>query len=853
MLKNISKNLSAKFTRPVESTKSPSTDSVPLTTWPNDATIFGEPLFNRPLTSADFDALQESAGLGPISWWLDSELARSVSIDTLTYEDEIAITAMLRAPFEQAGPVRSAAGGLLDRLNELERIQALAMEEGKRRAQDKEKKVRHHSTLRLAPEDNQEDEEVENSLDRMGKMGLTSGINLRRRDTYAVNRREPLTVKQSQEGINPRFCKSPERRDYRPSEGGDLQRTYSKGSLNHLQFPNELQRSLNGLATSDLSGNSTQLFGRTFDAEQLSDVFPSPRVSTEKFDPSGQAPPPKPSADLPQGASRHMTFVRQPAYSKNLQRGDTLVPRTSASPMRNGRPSREPPNETSLRDSLPTRLDSSQIAAHKLSAPEMVSSLKTNGSRSNLIPTNMSDAMALMEEQEMRLRASSGRTGEVNISLTSSLEGNSSAHGSKNHLNKSLPLDGGTSGLSHIFAQREVKDVPQRYDPDGKRNTTSELSRHKSSSQSSLKDMTSLNEMIRAQQESLRASGEQIMQRVRSRSPMNQSVGSSTCSRDGSPHVPPVSQKEPAVHQSLERPGELHVSGATYDLNPEAISLNSSIPSEDLSRPKRTSPVAMRRPPRGSGPNAPPPLTLPIDVEANTPSTPHTPKTARPGSYVEQLHSAKHATSAVEAWVADTMTTMNNGEIGIVNLSASGESFSGMRGSTETYALQEEETNENIRLTDLRAPPPKLVQPPQSLLTESIMTTSQRTVTAKTPASPSGKTGIRRAIAPSAIRGGRPGTVPTYSTSDRPTVVSSIRPPAIPRIRPPAVPSSTTATTVSKLQGPRVALNPSNLRPSAPRLRPPTSIPRSRLPVPRGISRTSTSRSTSRTNSRAPE
>lgn len=849
-------NLSAKFTRPVESVKSPAADSVPLATWLNDATSFGEPLFNRPLTSADFDALQESAGLGPISWWLDSELAHSDSIDALTYEDEIAITAMLRAPFEQAGPVRSAAGGLLDRLNELERIQALAMEEEKRRAQGKEKKVRHHSTLRLAPEGNPEDEDVENGLDKMGKMGPPSGINLRRRDTYAVNRREPLAVKQPQEGINPRYCKSPERRDYRPSEGGDLQRTYSKGSLNHLQFPGELQSSLNGLATSDLSGNSTQLLGRTFDAEQLSDVFPSPRVSMEKFDPSGQAPPPKPSADLPQGANRHMTFVRPPAHSRNLQRDDTLVPRASASPMRNGRPSRESPNETPLRDSLPTRLDSSQTAAHKLSAPEMVSSLKTNGSGSNLIPTNMSDAMALMKEQEMRLRASSGRTGEVNISLASSMEGNGSTHGSTNLLNKSLPLDSGASvsGLSHIFAQREVKDVPQRYDPDGKRNTTGELSRHKSSSQSSLKDMASLNEIIRAQQESLRASGEQVMQKARSRNSMSQSVGSSVSSRDGSPHVPPVSQKEPTVHQSLERPGQLHVSGATYDLNPEGISLNSSIPSEDLSRPKKTSsPVTMRRPPRGSGANVPPPLTLPVDVEVTTPSTPRTPKTARPGSYVEQLQSAKHASSAVEAWVADTMTTMNNGEVGIVNLSASAESFSGMRGSTETYALQEEETSKNIHPTDLRAPPPKLVQPPHSLLTESIMTTSQRTVTAKTPASPSGKTGIRRTIAPSAIRGGRPGTVPTSSASGRPTGVSSIRLPTNPRIRPPAVTSSTTATTVSKLQGPRVASNPSNLRPPVPRLRPPTSFPRSRLPVPREISRTSTSRSTSRTNSRAPE
>lgn len=228
MLKNISNNLSATFTRPLKPIRSPATDSVPLATWPDDVTIPGEPLFNRPLTSPDFNALQESAGLGPVSWWLDSGLACSDPIDDLTYEDEIALTAMLRAPFEQAGPVRSSALGLLDRLNELERIQTLAMEEERRRAQGKEKKVRHHSTLRLAPEGDEEGEEMENGLDRMRKMKPPSGIHLNRRDTYAVNKGEPLAVKQPQKDINPRYCKSPERREYRPSEGCELQRTYSK-------------------------------------------------------------------------------------------------------------------------------------------------------------------------------------------------------------------------------------------------------------------------------------------------------------------------------------------------------------------------------------------------------------------------------------------------------------------------------------------------------------------------------------------------------------------------------------------------------------------------------------------------
>ncbi|KAM7542841.1 hypothetical protein Aperf_G00000019308 [Anoplocephala perfoliata] len=832
MLSNISNKLAAAFThspKSPSSTKLSPTDSFSLATWPADVTIAGEPLFNRPLTSADLDALQESAGLGPANWWLDPELARSDPIETLSYDEEIGLTAMLRAPFEQVGPIRSAAAGLLDRLNELERLQALAIEEERRRAQGREKKVRHHSTLRLTSGD---EEEARIEELPMRSSGFNDG-GLRRRETYAVKKQGPAKpAPSSQEGANPKFSRSPERREYKPSEGGGkLQRTYSKNSLNNLQIP-DLQRSLNGgVAGSDISGNSTQILGRTFDADQLSDVFPSPRASLERLTTSGH---PIPSVDLPREAIRHMTFVQQPAQSRNHQRNETLLPRSSASPMRSGRPSagqyNEVADDTQLRESLPSRLGDDPSVHKKFSVPDGVG-LKASGSGSNLIISSMSDAMALVKEQEMKLRASSGRTGEVNVSLTSSIDGSGGGNGSTGRLNKSLPGDGGS--LPHIFAQRGVKDVPQRYDPDGRRNAPSELSRNKSSSQSSLKDMASLNEMIRAQQESLRASGEQIMQRVRSRSSLNQSVGGSPVgSREGSPQVPPLSHKEPVLHQSLERPGDLRVSGATYDLN-------SSIPSEDVDPPRKSSsPVTMRRPPRGT--NIPAPLALPVDAEDITPETPQTAKTARPGSYVDQLQSAKHASSAVEAWVADTVT-MNNANVGGVNLAASSESFSGLRASTETYALQEEGPSAMVRPEQLRAPSPRLVQPPQSLLTDNVMTTSQRTVTAKTPTgTPTGKPGVRRAIAPTAIRGGRSGTVPSSVPTGR-HAVSSIRPPGVlPR---PRAPVGTSVTG-------RGAPVP-QLRPPVPRLRPPSSVPQSRLPVSRGTA--SKSRSVSRINPKTPE
>ncbi|KAL5107544.1 hypothetical protein TcWFU_003366 [Taenia crassiceps] len=822
MLTNISNKLAATFGRSLKSpTKSPtnSAASAPLAEWPSDVTVPGEPLFTRHLTSADLEALEEAAGLGPSSWWLDVELARSDSSlagrDVLSYEEEVALTAMLRAPFEQAGPIRSAARGLLDRLNELERLQALALEEGRRRAQGKEKRVRHHSTLRLAAKSVGDEEEEEAAVERKGDAGR-----LHRRDTYAVNKRPPAVStlmkthqNQQQDALNPRFCKSPERRETNRLEGCGLQRTYSKNSLNRLHVEGELQRSLNAnLAASDLSGNSTQLTGRTFDAEELSDVFPSPRASVEQLNAAQPPPPPTPSSELPQGATRHLTFVRNPTQSRNLQRADTLVPRPSASPMRSAYPQATVISEPQ----------------HKLSAPDIMV-MKTSDSGSNILPTNMSDAMALVREQEMKLRASSGRTGEINVSLTSSIDSSGGGRGrSTDRLNKSLQGEGGS--LSHIFEQREVKDVPPRYDPGGKRAVGSDLLRNKSSSQSSLKDMASLTEVLRAQAESLRASGEQVMQKVRSRGSLSRSVegslrgsGSPIGSRGASPRPPPAaapSQDEPLRHKPIGRPTELRDSGATYDLNAARASLSSSIQSSDVVPPRKsTSPVTMRRPPRGSISNVPPPLTLPINAEATPPDTPSTAKTTRPGSYLERLHNAEHASSAVEAWVADTMTTMNSETLGI-NLSASSESFGGLRDSSETYALPEqpdERPRELPRPSGLRAPLPRPVKQSQNIPAtnlENVTTNSQRTLTGKTSATLIGGPSavIRRGIAPTAISGGGRGG----------RGVSSIRPPSIPRSQPQ---NRTLATARSSSARGSAGGQASQLRPPT-RVKVPSSLPR---------------------------
>ena len=492
--------------------------------------------------------------------------------------------------------------------------------------------------------------------------------------------------------------------------------------------------------------------------------------------------------------------------------------------------------ESQLRDSLPTRLNASNSIHHKLSAPD-APGLKTSGSGSNILPTSMSDAMALVREQEMKLRASSGRVADVNTSLTSSIEGSGGPGESTNRLNKSLPGEDG--GLSRMFEPRGVRDVPQRYDPEGRRNVGGELVRNKSSSQSSLKDMASLTEMVKAQAESLRASGEQVMQKARSRSSLNQSIGaSSTGSREASPHISQVAADEPLHHRSIERPTQLRDSGATFDLNNNIReSVNSSLQSGDLAPPRRsTSPVKMRRPLRGGSSNIPPPLTLPIDTDVISPETPQTAKTVRPGSYIDQLQSAKHASSAVEAWVEDTKT-MNADNLD-VNVAASGESFSGLRVSTDTYPLPDQPEGCPRPPEILRAPSPKLVEPPQSLV-DNVMTTSQRTVTGKTPTTPTSSrpttTVPRRGIAPAAVGGGSRGGVASRALRGG----SAIRPPITQRSRPPTgsgIPVPTLASRVA----------PSQIRPPT-RIRPPTSVPRNRsMRGTRGPGVSGSSRSTSR-------
>ncbi|VDD83330.1 unnamed protein product, partial [Mesocestoides corti] len=693
MLTNLSNKLASAF----GASKPPRRPSK-LVEWPDDVTVPGVPLFTTYLTDADLDALQESAGLGPPSWWLDPVMAEThPQPSSPTYEEEVALTAWLREPFEQAGPIREASRGLLDRLNDLERLQALALEENERKLLGKARRVRHHSTLLLTT--STEDLSQPEPRHQQQKVEVKSPV---RRDTYAVHKQAPVTSSPNagQRNLaNPRFCKSPERRDINRSET-QLHRTYSKHSLDRLQVGDALQRN-NNYPASLLSENSTNALGRTYDAENMSDVFPSPRASIEASGPSrNPPPPPTPSTELPRAMpSRLHTYNSTPkpnsllnnsrgssavalalqqevnlrasvsklsgGYASPLRgsgasgegprlvRGDTLVPRSSDSPVRSGHQA----GAASLRDSLPTRLSTEAPPQHKFSAPAMpgavlnpsLTSLHKSGSGSNIIPTNMNETIALARLQELELRASSGRSGDVNSSISSSVDEVGGREEDLGRLNKSLPVLESDGNCARMFAQREVKDIPTRYDPERKRsvgsgivtsNSTGELSRNKSGSQSSLKDMASVVELVRSQAESLRASGEQVMQKSRSKSSLTRSVeslktfsqpGSGSVSRDASPQPPPIPSKgEPVQHQDNADAGALRDSGATYNLaqsaDPARASI-SSLQSSNVTPPRQSaSPVTMRRSARS---NIPPPLVLPTHTDEISPgSKGGTPNTA---------------------------------------------------------------------------------------------------------------------------------------------------------------------------------------------------------------------------------
>lgn len=237
MLSNIANHLTNAVSRNPITTKQATLVKTPVE-WPADCTIAGEPLFTTHLTEDDFNFLEESAGLGPPSWWLDPTLASQDPCPPSgpTYEDEVALTAWLRAPLEQTGPIRDASRRLLDRLNEVERLQALAVEETERKLRGRGKRVRHHSTLQLAGSTEDLQGVDENAP------AVTSP--LQRRETYAMHKNAtgrptaapgrhflppPVNANGgSRPPVSPRFCKSPERRplDYRIE--GSLHRTYSK-------------------------------------------------------------------------------------------------------------------------------------------------------------------------------------------------------------------------------------------------------------------------------------------------------------------------------------------------------------------------------------------------------------------------------------------------------------------------------------------------------------------------------------------------------------------------------------------------------------------------------------------------
>ncbi|VDM00684.1 unnamed protein product [Schistocephalus solidus] len=308
--------------------------------WPSNDFVAGEPLFDRPLTESDLDALQEEAGLGPASWWLDPFMATKGSggsVGTPNYEDEVALTAWAREPFECAGEIRDASRGLLNRLNELIHLQNLAQSESQRKSEaftkgdGKDQKLSniYHSTLSLAASEAFQD----GSVGAVPKPTVQpTGARSSRKGTYAVLNnvsngssnnllvppRHPLT---SSPKINqhvdknlvpPRSSKSPDRHGNKLDNA--LARTYSKESLNMLTENQTatLQRNNDNKRLIDSDDGSENILNRTYDADELSDVFPSVRgsfdgrQSHEAFNP--KPPPLNQSAQGPTTGPRRLTY-----------------------------------------------------------------------------------------------------------------------------------------------------------------------------------------------------------------------------------------------------------------------------------------------------------------------------------------------------------------------------------------------------------------------------------------------------------------------------------------------------------------------------------------------------------------
>nr|VZI05907.1 unnamed protein product [Spirometra erinaceieuropaei] len=308
--------------------------------WPSKEFLAGEPIFDRPLTDSDFDALQEEAGLGPASWWLDPFLAAKGSGESLgipTYEDEVALTAWAREPFECAGEIRDASRGLLNRLNELIHLQHLAQTDSQRKAEGltkndgKDQKLSsiYHSTLSLAASEALENDSTGAALKptvqpirgrsaRKGTYAVLNNVSNDNTNNLLAPPRHPFTSspkvnRHGDKNLTPlRFSKSPERHDSKLDNA--LARTYSKESLNMLkEGPDSALLHTNGnkqLADS-YDGSESQL-NQTYDADDLSDVFPSvrgsfdSRRSHETFNP--KPPPLNLSLQGPTTGPRRLTY-----------------------------------------------------------------------------------------------------------------------------------------------------------------------------------------------------------------------------------------------------------------------------------------------------------------------------------------------------------------------------------------------------------------------------------------------------------------------------------------------------------------------------------------------------------------
>ncbi|VDN16648.1 unnamed protein product, partial [Dibothriocephalus latus] len=465
--------------------------------WPSNDFVAGEPLFDRPLTDSDFDALQEEAGLGPASWWLDPFLATNKSgefVDTPTYEDEVALLAWAREPFESAGEIRDASHGLLNRLNELIHLQNLAQTASQKKT---EALTKAPITLSSTFHNFQESLNVlkenlaQNSNGNKQLADSYDGSDNPLTHTYDADDlsdvfpsvRGSLDSRQSHETFNPK--PPPLNKSAHGPSTGPRRPTYNVNATSHstnrtfdiLEIARQEEDSLRASAArSEQRSNSGQNSLRG-SAEVSSAAGRAQRFAfSEKFAPRSSESPSRSHAsntsasrDDPRGSGSRKGLPAIPASPLDLavhKTSDVGPSVLSSFQLPTGE--KEVPAEASAARSRPP-IDRKRAALGSSSATDLLDSQKLSTSNTSLRSITSEEILKIVAEQTKSLRASAEEMLKVarsKNSLSKSSEGLMTLRKSADNLSTSVG-DGGASPARAASPAKSVTMPTRSYSPLG--------------------------------------------------------------------------------------------------------------------------------------------------------------------------------------------------------------------------------------------------------------------------------------------------------------------------------------------------------------------------------------------------